>query len=117
MAKSTSVRQKRGGRPRTGITPTITIRLPAALISGLDKLAAEQGSNRSDVLREIVENALPQRETAKHPPRMAPLRSEPPGMERDSKGHAIPMKQRLPEDRVKAKRAKIAQPKAPKRKT
>ena len=45
----------------------------------------------------------------KHTASMAPLKSEPPGMERDSKGHAIPMKQRVPEDQAKAKRARAKQ--------
>jgi len=36
---------------------------------------------------------------------MAPNPEEPPGMERDSHGRAIPMKKRLPEDRAKAKKA------------
>jgi hypothetical protein len=39
--------------------------------------------------------------------KMAPLKSEPPGMERDSKGRAIPLKERTAEDQAKAKRAKI----------
>lgn len=41
-------------------------------------------------------------------PRMAPLRSEPPGMERDSKGKAIPLKERTAEDQAKAMRGKLA---------
>jgi len=40
------------------------------------------------------------------PKEMTPNAGEPPGMERDSRGHAIPIKQRLPEDRAKAKRAR-----------
>jgi hypothetical protein len=42
------------------------------------------------------------------PPKMAPLKSEPPGMERDSRGNAIPLKERTADDREKAKRGKIA---------
>jgi hypothetical protein len=38
-------------------------------------------------------------------PAMRPQKSEPAGMERDSHGHAVPMNERLPEDRAKAKRA------------
>ena len=40
------------------------------------------------------------------PGEMTPDTGEPPGMERDSKGHAIPLKDRLPEDRAKARRAR-----------
>lgn len=39
-------------------------------------------------------------------PAMRPRKGEPPGMERDNHGHAIPMKERLPEDRAKARRAR-----------
>jgi hypothetical protein len=39
------------------------------------------------------------------PKEMTPDPKEPPGMERDDKGRAIPMAQRLSEDRAKAKRA------------
>jgi hypothetical protein len=42
---------------------------------------------------------------------MAPLKSEPPGMERDSKGNAIPLKQRTRDDQEKAKLGKIARAK------
>jgi hypothetical protein len=38
-------------------------------------------------------------------PAMRPHKGEPDGMERDSRGHAVPMNERLPEDRAKAKRA------------
>ena len=38
-------------------------------------------------------------------PKMAPLKSEPPGMERDSRGKAIPLKERTEDDKEKAKRA------------
>ena len=38
--------------------------------------------------------------------KMAPLKSEPPGMERDSKGKAIPLKNRTADDKAKAKRAR-----------
>ena len=41
-------------------------------------------------------------------PKMAPLKNEPPGMERDSKGKAIPIKERTADDRAKAGRGKIA---------
>jgi len=40
------------------------------------------------------------------PRKMAPLKSEPPGMERDSRGKAIPLKQRTEDDKEKVKRAR-----------
>jgi hypothetical protein len=43
---------------------------------------------------------------AKQKVEMAPLASEPAGMERDSRGHAIPLAERLPEDRAKARAAR-----------
>jgi hypothetical protein len=41
------------------------------------------------------------------PKEMTPNAGEPLGMERDNKGRAIPLKDRLPEDRAKAKSALI----------
>ena len=85
----------------------VTIRLPAALIAGIDTLAAKRELSRSEVMGEIVGEALGDNlSPPKHTARMAPLKSEPPGMERDGRGHAIPMGERLPEDRAKAKRAR-----------
>jgi hypothetical protein len=43
-----------------------------------------------------------------HPSKMATLKSEPPGMERDNRGNAIPLKERTADDQEKAKREKIA---------
>jgi len=40
------------------------------------------------------------------PKEMTPNAGESPGMERDNKGRAIPLKDRLPDDRAKAKRAR-----------
>jgi hypothetical protein len=37
---------------------TLTSRVPPSQIEGLDRIAAEQGVSRSDVLREILETAL-----------------------------------------------------------
>jgi predicted transcriptional regulator len=66
MAKSNIVRRKQG-RPRTGATPTVTIRLPAAVITGLDALAKVGGKSRTDVMREILEQALDAQPKAKKP--------------------------------------------------
>ena len=43
-----------------------------------------------------------------HTPKMATLWSEPPGMERDSRGKAVPVKQRTMDDQEKAALGKIA---------
>jgi predicted DNA-binding protein len=59
MAKPKTVRQKRvGRRVTTGTAPTVAIRLPEALIQGMDKLAKDQGVSRSDIMRQVVENLL-----------------------------------------------------------
>lgn len=42
----------------TGATPTVTLRLPAPLIAGLDALAESGGKSRTDIMREILEQAL-----------------------------------------------------------
>jgi len=49
-----------GGAEASGAdtTPTVTIRLSAALIAGLDRLAQDQKMSRSDVTRQIVEQTL-----------------------------------------------------------
>ncbi|HEY5048245.1 MAG TPA: hypothetical protein VII49_09515 [Rhizomicrobium sp.] len=41
---------------------------------------------------------------------MTPDPGDAPGMERDGKGRAIPLKDRLPEDRAKAKRSRRRRP-------
>jgi hypothetical protein len=43
--------------------------------------------------------------------KMAPLKGDPSGRERDSKGHPIPMKLRTSEDRAKSKKARSNKPK------
>ncbi len=63
MAKAKTVKRKRVGRPvTTGISPTVTIKLPEQLIQGMDKLAKDQGVSRSDIMRQVVENLLKAKE-------------------------------------------------------
>jgi hypothetical protein len=45
-------------------------------------------------------------------PTMAADPGELPGMERDNKGRPIPMKDRLPEDRAQAKKARLRRKKS-----
>lgn len=59
MGKSISARQKRRGRPATGKTPSVTIRLPDDLTERLDIWAAKHGfGTRSDAIRQLLEQAL-----------------------------------------------------------
>jgi hypothetical protein len=54
-----SVEQKRGrGRPATGQTPIIAVRLSADEIRRVDELAAEWGVDRSKALRELLGHGL-----------------------------------------------------------
>jgi Arc/MetJ-type ribon-helix-helix transcriptional regulator len=58
MDKSISVKRKKRGRPATGVDPLVGIRLPPEMIRQLDELAAAQASNRSEVIRHLLEQAL-----------------------------------------------------------
>ncbi len=49
-----SVAQKRRGRPATGWTPIIALRLPAEEIQSIDQFAAEQKITRSNALRLLL---------------------------------------------------------------
>jgi hypothetical protein len=76
MAKSNIVRHKGPGRPvTTGKTPTVTIRLPAALIAGLDALAKVRRATRTDIMREILEQALAATPSAEDRARLDKLRA------------------------------------------
>lgn len=57
MAKSITVKPgKRGrGRPATGGTPFIGVRLPSEWMRQLDEWAAEQGLTRSAAIRKLIE--------------------------------------------------------------
>jgi len=65
MAKSNIARQKNRGRPATGVTPTMTIRLPNALIAAIDRLSSERGVTRSEIVRVLIEDGLPKGEPIK----------------------------------------------------
>jgi hypothetical protein len=80
--------------------------LPAD-VKTLDAWIARQSDSpsRPEAIRRLVEHAL-ESQPPKHSARMAPLKSEPPGMERDGKGKKIPLRQRTAEDRAKAKKAR-----------
>lgn len=58
----TSPRPKSGGRPRTvsGDTqaPAISVRLPVETVSKLNAMAFERGVRRSEMLRQLVINAI-----------------------------------------------------------
>jgi hypothetical protein len=105
MTVDNSLQKKRRGRPATGNNPVLATRLPQAMIDAVNRWADRNKVSKSAAIRLLLETALAS-SPPKHNARMAPLKSEPPGMERDSKGHAIPMKERTAEDRTKAKRKK-----------
>src|SRR5262245_2915184 len=51
-------RRRRRGRPRTGHDPVVGVRLPAACIGRIDKMAMEIGADRSMIIRLMVEHVL-----------------------------------------------------------
>jgi hypothetical protein len=103
-----NTRKLRGRRPARA-TP-VNVRFPSSELAALDAWIKHSGDGTSRPLavRRLVEQSLGTSSPPKHNARMAPLKNEPPGMERDSKGNAIPLKQRTPDDRAKAKRGKSA---------
>jgi len=56
MAKSST--KKRIGRPPTGQSPQVMIRLPKQLLSAIDKLARDQATSRSEIMRQLMTEAL-----------------------------------------------------------
>jgi hypothetical protein len=61
MSKSINiVRQKKRGRPRTGITPAISLRLPSEAQQAVEAWAAEQHDKPtlSEAIRRLVEAGL-----------------------------------------------------------
>jgi hypothetical protein len=60
MAKSIKVHQKKRGRPATGRDPAVTVRLPKAVLDGIESWAALQEDQpaRSPAIRRLVELAL-----------------------------------------------------------
>jgi predicted transcriptional regulator len=45
--------------------PTVTVRLPNAVIAGIDALAASREKSRTDIIREILKQALDAQPKAK----------------------------------------------------
>jgi hypothetical protein len=78
----------------------------ATLDSWIGKTAP--GISRAEAIRRLIGQALGTSTPPKHNARMAPLKTEPPAMERDSRGKAISLKQRTRDDQEKAKPRKIA---------
>jgi hypothetical protein len=58
MKKSISVKRKKRGRPPTGVDPFVGVRLPSKMIERIDELAVSQATNRSEVIRGMLEQAL-----------------------------------------------------------
>jgi hypothetical protein len=56
MARSSP--KKRMGRPPTGQSPQVQIRLPKQLLSTIDKLAREQATSRSEIMRLLLTEAI-----------------------------------------------------------
>ena len=110
MAKSNTVIPKKRGRPSSGgRDPILTVRLPAEMIEAISSWADKSEVSRSAAVRLLIEAAL-KSPPPKHNVRMAQLKSEPPGMERDSRGKVIPLKKRTRDDQEKAKRARKRSP-------
>lgn len=49
--------KKPRGRPATGRDPSITVRLPAALLEWIDGEAAKRGAGRSETIRRLIEKS------------------------------------------------------------
>lgn len=77
-----------------------------AMIDAVANWASENGVSQSAAIRSLLEAALAQTKQPKSTARMAPRKGEPPGMERDSRGKAIPLKKRTKDDRERHRRAK-----------
>ncbi len=67
MKRSLTVHQKRRGRPATGRDPAVTVRLPEALLAGIEHWAMSQADQppRSQAIRRLIEIALPPKPIAK----------------------------------------------------
>jgi hypothetical protein len=56
MAKSTT--KKRIGRPPTGERPGAIVRLTKQTLDTIDKLARQEGTTRSEIMRQLIDEAL-----------------------------------------------------------
>jgi hypothetical protein len=58
MKRSISAKQKKRGRPPTGVRPMIGLRLSEDDIERVDRWARERGMSRSDAIRALIEQGL-----------------------------------------------------------
>jgi hypothetical protein len=58
MGKSSA--KKRPGRPPTGRTPFVAVRIPKRIIVAIDKLAREHQVSRSKMVHQLLAQALSQ---------------------------------------------------------
>lgn len=58
MKRSISAKQKKRGRPATGVRPMIGLRLSATDIARVDSWAAAHGLSRSEAIRLLIERGL-----------------------------------------------------------
>jgi metal-responsive CopG/Arc/MetJ family transcriptional regulator len=56
MRKSTE--KKRMGRPPTGRTPIVNLTLPTEILEAVDKIAREEKSTRSAIIRRMVADGV-----------------------------------------------------------
>jgi Ribbon-helix-helix protein, copG family len=50
--------KRKPGRPATGVDQAVAVRLPANVLAEVDKWAADNGSTRSDAIRQLIERGL-----------------------------------------------------------
>jgi len=55
--------KKRMGRPPTGRTPIVTMALPKQTIDALNKLARQEETTRSNIMRQLIDEALQARKS------------------------------------------------------
>jgi Ribbon-helix-helix protein, copG family len=58
MKRSISVKQKKRGRPATGVRPIVGLRLSEEEIARVDHWAKERDISRSDAIRALIERGL-----------------------------------------------------------
>jgi hypothetical protein len=58
MVRSISVKQKKPGRPATGVDPLIGFRLPLETVGQLDRLARQDEVSRSEAIRRLIDLGL-----------------------------------------------------------
>jgi metal-responsive CopG/Arc/MetJ family transcriptional regulator len=56
MKRSSEKRPR--GRPATGREPTATITIPKQTLATIDKLARQQSTTRSEIMRQLIDEAL-----------------------------------------------------------